>query len=290
MRSSLQWIALAAVASGCASAPVTATAPEPTPPADERPATVVLASEVEWQPLNPARGDASPRAATLWGDRNGAGPTGFLVRFVDGFASPPHIHNVSYRGVVVRGLVHNDDPNADAMWMSTGSFWTQPKGAVHITAAKGPDTVAYIEIDEGPYLVRPVDAAFSSEERPVNVHTSNVVWMDASSIGWSAQTDIAFLWGDPNGDQPSGLFVKLPEGSTAMMRGNGATFRAVVIGGRPKHVAGEVAATLGPGSHFSSDGSMQISCAAGEDCMFYVRSGGAFQVVPLQSEDENANR
>ncbi|MBT8207053.1 MAG: DUF4437 domain-containing protein, partial [Acidimicrobiia bacterium] len=43
---------------------------------------VVLASEVEWEPLNPARGDSSPKAGTLWGDRNGTGATGFLVQFV----------------------------------------------------------------------------------------------------------------------------------------------------------------------------------------------------------------
>ena len=126
--------------------------------------TVVLTSEVTWEQLNPARGDESPKAATLWGDRNGEGPTGFLFAPVDGFESPPHAHNVSYRGVVIRGLVHNDDPNADEMWMPTGSFWTQPKGGVHITAAKGTDILAYIEIDEGPYLVLAVDKAFDSED------------------------------------------------------------------------------------------------------------------------------
>lgn len=56
---------------------------------------LVLASEVEWNHLNPARGDKAPQAATLWGDRNGSGPTGFLLRPADGFSSPPHIHNVS---------------------------------------------------------------------------------------------------------------------------------------------------------------------------------------------------
>ena len=82
---------------------------------------VVLASEVEWEQLNPKRGDQSPQAATLWGDRNGTEATGFLVKFVDGFSSPPHIHNVSYRGVVIAGGVHNDDPEAKPMWMPAGS-------------------------------------------------------------------------------------------------------------------------------------------------------------------------
>ena len=81
---------------------------------------VVLMSEVKWEQLNPARGDNSPKAGTLWGDRKGSVPTGFLVKFVDGFSSPPHIHNVSYRGVVISGLIHNDDPDAADIWMPAG--------------------------------------------------------------------------------------------------------------------------------------------------------------------------
>ena len=79
---------------------------------------VILASEVKWEQLNPARGDKSPKAATLWGDRKGSVPTGFLVKFMDGFSSPPHIHNVSYCGVVISGLIHNDDPNADSFMLT----------------------------------------------------------------------------------------------------------------------------------------------------------------------------
>lgn len=63
---------------------------------------VVLASEVKWTYLNPARKDKAPMAGTLWGDRNGDEPTGYLLKPKDGFQSPPHIHNVSYRGVVIR--------------------------------------------------------------------------------------------------------------------------------------------------------------------------------------------
>ena len=125
--------------------------------------------------------------------------------------------------------------------MPAGSFWTQPKGDVHITSAKGQDTIAYIEIDEGPYLVRPVDAAFESGETPVNV--------PASSIKWESQR--AHLWGEPKGDQPRGMFTKLVAGATAELRGNGSTFRAVVIGGR---LESAVAPAMDPGSTFSSKG------------------------------------
>lgn len=36
--------------------------------------------------------------------------------------------------------------------MPLGSFWTQPSGEVHITAAKGEENIAYVEIDSGPDL------------------------------------------------------------------------------------------------------------------------------------------
>ena len=51
---------------------------------------IVLASEVEWEALNPARGDMSPRAGTLWGDRNGEIPNvnRYENKFADGISTP----------------------------------------------------------------------------------------------------------------------------------------------------------------------------------------------------------
>ncbi|MEM9193044.1 MAG: DUF4437 domain-containing protein [Myxococcota bacterium] len=252
--------------------------------------TVVSLSEVDWQPLNPARGDASPLAGTLWGDRNGSGPTGFLFRPVNGFESPPHIHNVSYRGVVIRGLVHNDDPNAEEIWMPPGSFWTQPKGGVHITAARGDDILAYIEIDEGPYLVRPVGEAFESDETPVNVDASDIVWVDAADAmrnestptpASSTRAALSFLWGSPTGPQPSGVLIRLPPESTATMRSRGSTFRGVLIAGRAQHRWGEeTPGIVELGSYFSSEGGSEheVSCAAGGSCLIYARTECGLEV------------
>lgn len=273
----IPFLVLVLLGTACASSRVAPRAVEPT-------ATIVLASELTWEQLNPARGDRSPKAASLWGDRKGPGPSGFLVRFVDGFSSPPHIHNVSYRGVVIEGLVHNDNQSAEAMWMPTGSFWTQPKGAAHITAAKGTDTLAYIEIDEGPYLVRPVEQSFDSDEKPVNVDASNIVWLNASEaigglpIDASTPTDdtkIAFLWGNPDDEGPSGILVKLRAGSAGVMRGQRSRYRAVVIQGSPAHhaVDGSDPTIMGPGSYIGSDrASTRVSCESREDCIFYVRT------------------
>lgn len=264
-------------------------------PAAEPTSKVVLTSDVEWTYLNPARKDKAPMAGTLWGDRSGIGPTGFLLKPKDGFESPPHIHNVSYRGVVIRGLIHNDDPNAADMWMPAGSFWTQPKGEVHTTAANGIDTLAYIEIEKGPYLVLPAEEAFDSGERPVNVDKSNIVWLDASDITWIDQPGItasangpkvAFLWGNPQDDQLNGTLVKLPAGFTGKIRSHGSTFRAVVIQGRPRYQVpgGTDVKTLEPGSYFGSNGESvhQVSAEARDESIIYVRTDSKFDVIPTR--------
>jgi len=102
---------------------------------EPRMSTVVSSDEVNWGYLNPLRGDKSPGAAELWGDRTKNVATGMLVKFKKGFSSPPHVHNITYRGIVIKGMMHNADPSAEKMWMPTGSYWTQPAGDNHITAA-----------------------------------------------------------------------------------------------------------------------------------------------------------
>ncbi|MEM7517083.1 MAG: DUF4437 domain-containing protein [Planctomycetota bacterium] len=237
-------------------------------------------SEVDWAPLNPARGAKGPRAGALWGDRTGAGPSGFLVAFVDGFESPPHIHNVSYRGVVLDGLVHNDDPNADEMWMPKGSYWTQPKGAVHITAGRGLPCLTYIEIEEGPYLVQPVEEAFESGEAPINVAPSNLVWLEQPHGSFSG-VEVAYLWGEPRGNSGCGALYRLPAGFAGTMQCEGTSFRAVVIQGQVQLEApgADEGPRLDPGSFFSSRGASPVGLACGGEVQLYVRSQGGVMVT-----------
>jgi len=279
-------LALAIGIPGCDSSQVASDSITPEP-ATGPTSKIVLISEVKWEQLNPARGDKSPKAGTLWGDRNGTGPTGFLVKFADGFSSPPHIHNVSYRGVVISGLIHNDDPGAADMWLPSASFWTQPKGEVHITTARGNTNVAYIEIEQGPYLVLPTEEAFDSGERPVNVDVSNIFWIDQPGIPASAEgPKVAFLWGNPQDDRLNGTLVKLPPGFTGKIYSHGSTFRAVVVKGQPQYQLPGVTdvKTLEPGSYFSSKGESahRVSCEAVKECIIYVRMEGKFDVIPAQ--------
>lgn len=251
---------------------------------------VVPVSEVNWEKLNPARGDKSPQAGTLWGNRKqDSMATGFLARFVDGFSSPPHIHNVTYRAVVINGFIHNDDPDAAKMWMPAGSFWTQPKGEVHITAAKGNNNIALVEIDKGPYLVLPTDKVFDSGERPVNLDVSNIVWVDPQGIHNSANgSKIAYLWGNLEDGQSNGTFVKLPAGFIGKINSHGSTFRVVVIKGQLQYKVSEAdVKTLEPGSYFGSKGESahQVSSKVREESIIYVRTNGKYEVIPAQSKE-----
>ena len=230
--------------------------------------------------LNPARGDKSPQAANLWGDRTEDGATGFMVKFVNGFSSPPHIHNVTYRGVVLAGEVHNDDPDAADMWMPKGSFWTQPAGEVHITSARGTTNIAYIEIDSGPYLVHPADQAFDRGERPVNVHDTNLVWVQDSNLEWIPQdlgVEIAFLWGDPESNSPYGLMIKVPAGFDGAIHHASGPFRAIVVNGSVTHHNQSV--LLETGSYLGSS-----SVASGATA--FTSDSGAVMYVRAQSEIE----
>lgn len=238
---------------------------------------LLSSSDITWTPLNPARGDKSPQAGQLWGDRTTEGPSGFLVKFADGFSSPPHIHNVTYRGVVIEGLVHNDDPQAENMWLPAGSFWTQPAGEAHITSAQGERNIAYIEIEDGPYLVKPTADAFDNGERPVNVDPSNLVWLNAKDIKWvesSANAKVAFLWGKPNTNALNGSMIKLPAGFSGSIKNNSSEFRAVIVSGHIQYRD----AYLNAGSYFGSSEPTAHIISTEKETVIYVRTSGPYQI------------
>lgn len=251
---------------------------------DESDVKFVLRSEVDWQHLNPARADKAPKAGTLWGNRNENLATGFLLKPKDGFESPPHIHNVSYRGIVIKGLIHNDDPNATTMWMPAGSYWTQPKGETHITAAKGDDSLAYIEIEQGPYLVKPTTQSFDSGERPVNVDESNLVWLGKDQINWlslKSDVQVSYLWGQPTTNSVNGRLVKLPAGFKGKLKTESTEFRVVIIQGFLDLKLKNQEVVLEPGSYFSSTGKAEhelINYDA-NDVILYIRTRGELLIT-----------
>lgn len=244
-------------------------------------AETITSDQIEWGHLNPARGDASPAAGKLWGDRTKDEASGFLVKFKKDFSSPPHIHNITYRGVVIQGLLHNDDPKAQNMWLPAGSFWTQPAGEAHITAAKNQENMAYIEIDSGPYLVQPADQAFDNGERPVNIDKSNLVWHDASDIKWideGAKAKRAFLWGNTKAGELNGNLIKLPSGFEGTISSNGNVFHAVIIKGQPKYKSEGSSLSLEAGNYFGADKENAHKISAVDETIIYVRTNNKFKI------------
>ncbi|MCO7187512.1 DUF4437 domain-containing protein [Pseudoalteromonas sp. XMcav2-N-2] len=239
---------------------------------------VVSTEQIEWGYLNPARGDKSPRAANLWGDRTDSGATGMLVRFEPGFSSPPHIHNVSYRGIVIEGSLHNDDPTAKAMWMPSGSFWTQPAGEDHITSASAPANMIYLEIDSGPYLVKPSAQQFDNGERPVNLHYDNLTWLDQST---SAQLsgngiEMANLW---QRSSLSGVLLRLPANTKMTLSSEGTEFKAVVIQGQLNFERENARQVLHAGSFVTAHQPVDMSFSADQQVLLYVRTNAAFKAT-----------
>ncbi|MCJ8170751.1 DUF4437 domain-containing protein [Atopomonas sediminilitoris] len=243
---------------------------------------VVTAEEVTWGYLNPLRGDKSPGAANLWGDRTLNGATGMLVRFNKGFASPPHIHNISYRGIVIEGLMHNDDPAAERMWMPTGSYWTQPAGENHITAANGDSNLIYLEIDAGPYLVQPAEQRFDNGERPLNVHEKNLVWLTSSELTpiSGEKAEVTQLWGSHEPSALNGTMVKLAPGFEGAIATAASEFRAVVIRGQVTHQSSTPSKgkALTAGSYFASSGDYAHALATEEGALIYIRTNNAYKV------------
>jgi quercetin dioxygenase-like cupin family protein len=246
---------------------------------------IVLSSEVPYIPLNPARGDASPRSGKLWGNIRENEPAGMLVKFSDGFESPPHIHNITYRGVVISGEVHNDDPDAAKMWMGPGSFWTQPAGEEHITAARGEDPTIFLEILSGPYLVQPSEDSFDNGELPVNVAADNLVWLGAVDSTWitAADAEIAFLWGNLEDEEKNGTALKLKPGFDGIIKTESPVMHAVTIQGRTTvELSGQSSSSeLAPGGYFASNGSAshKVSCRSDTECVLYLHTEGKYEIT-----------
>jgi len=241
--------------------------------------TIIATNNIEWGLLNPLRGEASPKAADLWGDRTKDTATGMLVKFKKGFASPPHIHNITYRGVVIEGLMHNDDPSAAKTWLPAGSFWTQSAGESHITAANAQDNLIYLEIDSGPYLVLPAKKAFDNGERSINVDNKNLVWLDSKDVNWLAQSkvQIAYLWG--SSELANGSFIKLPAGFKGTIE-NDNGLKAVVVKGKATYQwSNEKTKTeLSPSSFFSSKTKGTHVIEAATEVILYINSTSRYSV------------
>ena len=178
---------------------------------------------------------------------------------------------------MIEGEMHNDDPNAAKMWMPTGSFWTQPAGEEHTTAANDKTNLIYLEIDEGPYLVQPSKQHFDNGERPINIHADNMVWLHKTDLATinAAGVSATYLWGDTNAVY--GSLVKIPKGFKGSIDSDANEFKAVVISGSLEY---NETTTLKPGSFITSPGKSQlvIKNDTNDDAIVYIRASSPYDV------------
>ncbi len=235
---------------------------------------------VSWTQLNPARGSSSPQAGALWGDRTAPGSAGFLLKPVDGFSSPPHIHNTAYRGIVISGLIHNDDPQSPDRYMTTASYWTQPAGDIHITAAKGSQVLAYIEVEDQ-FGVQPPQYAFTNSDVALNMDKQHLVWRPVKPATETThyRPETAWLWGTTSDGKLNGRMIKLAPQASIRMSTIQPT-RMVVIAGQLKNKAspGKV---LTPGSYLGAEQAttatpfvQPLTCLSDSECLIYIRTQG----------------
>lgn len=212
-----------------------------------------------------------------------------LLQFAEGFSSPPHIHNITYRAIVIVDEIHNDDPDAANMWMGPGTFWTQPAGEVHITSAKpGIGGTGFLEILEGPYLVQPSDMSFDNGEKPLHLASSNMVWMGPDEMEWIESDDkdsgihVSLLWGELTSGVLSGSMIKFSDNFNRALETSEGDLRAVVIRGEIAHSVPEVSDRMSvvPGGYFSFLGgvSHSLACLSDDDCLIYLRTEGSFRL------------
>ncbi|MCR9159068.1 MAG: DUF4437 domain-containing protein [Nannocystaceae bacterium] len=140
---------------GCASSPETTRVDEPRVAAADSAVTVVLASQVQWGPLNPTRGKESPLAGTLCGDPEGDQPGGVLVKLSAGSAGTIRSHDSNLRIVVIQGRpAPVGEVAGQATGLEPGSFLSANGGDHPFTCEGGDDCVLYVrtegEVDVGP--------------------------------------------------------------------------------------------------------------------------------------------
>jgi len=143
--------------------------------------------------------------------------------------------------------------------------------------------MAFLDIQEGPYLVKPTSEAFDNGERPVNVDKTNLVWLNACDIDWvteKSNVETTFLWGSHEKNQLRAILLKLPAGFKGKIKNLSPNFRAVVISGGLTHQFSKKEAVnqLDAPSYFGAEENATSIISAKKETVLYIRSNGDFKV------------
>ena len=123
-------------------------------------------------------------------------------------------------------------------------------------------------------------AAKSAASRLVVMPAADLKWTDLDPTG-APGVKVADLWGN-HGKGAFGAFFKLPAGFAVPLHTHSHDMKVVIVSGTYIQAPeGKPEFRIGPGSYFMQPGRNYrhtTSCDAAADCVFFVESGGAFDL------------
>lgn len=125
----------------------------------------------------------------------------------------------------------------------------------------------------------------TSAVSPIPIPSADLKWIDLDPDG-APGVKVATLWGDHRSGA-FGAFFRLPAGFSAPLHAHTHEMKLVIVSGTYiQEPEGKPAFRLGPGSYLMQPGGSYrhtTSCDLASECLFFVESGGAFDLQPANA-------
>jgi hypothetical protein len=122
---------------------------------------------------------------------------------------------------------------------------------------------------------------------PNPIPAAELKWIDLDPTG-APGVKVATLWGDHRSGA-FGAFFRLPAGFSAPLHAHSYDMKLVIVSGTYiQGPEGKPEFRLGPGSYLMQPGGSYwhtTSCDPASECLFFVESGGAFDLQPANAKD-----
>jgi hypothetical protein len=124
----------------------------------------------------------------------------------------------------------------------------------------------------------------TSGAEPIFIAAAELEWFDLDPQN-APGVQLATLWGDP-GSGDFGAYMRLPAGFSAPLHTHTHAMKVVMVSGTYiQEPDGGSVVHLGPGSFMMQPGNgyrHRTSCGTDMDCVFFVESGGAFDMFVVE--------
>jgi anti-sigma factor ChrR (cupin superfamily) len=139
-------------------------------------------------------------------------------------------------------------------------------------------------LSSGLVLAQAAAPAAKDANAPVFMPAADLKWVDLDPKG-APGVKIADVWGDHT-KGGYGAFTKFPAGFSAPLHYHSHADKIVVISGTfIQTPEGKPEVRLGPGSYVMQPGKSYrhaTACDKGSDCLFFIESTGAFDIIPVE--------